>query len=154
MKVVELLIEYTNHSLDRPFSYVYFGKKPVDKGYRVLVTFNKRTLVGYVLNVKESEKTKKELEEELGFKILEIIDVLDEKPLLDDDLLSLADALTEYYLSPKISVLQTMLPPSLKPARSSLGKPKIAFDKYLEVIDDNEEGLTAKIGRASCRERV
>lgn len=144
MKVVELLIEYTNHSLDRPFSYVYFGKKPVDKGYRVLVTFNKRTLVGYVLNVKESEKTKKELEEELGFKILEIIDVLDEKPLLDDDLLSLADALTEYYLSPKISVLQTMLPPSLKPARSSLGKPKIAFDKYLEVIDDNEEGLTAK----------
>lgn len=144
MKVVELLIEYTNHSLDRPFSYVYFGNKPVDKGYRVLVTFNKRTLVGYVLNVKESEKTKKELEEELGFKILEIIDVLDEKPLLDDDLLSLADALTEYYLSPKISVLQTMLPPSLKPARSSLGKPKIAFDKYLEVIDDNEEGLTAK----------
>lgn len=144
VKVVELLIEYTNHSLDRPFSYVYFGNKPVDKGYRVLVTFNKRTLVGYVLNVKESEKTKKELEEELGFKILEIIDVLDEKPLLDDDLLSLADALTEYYLSPKISVLQTMLPPSLKPARSSLGKPKIAFDKYLEVIDDNEEGLTAK----------
>lgn len=144
VKVIELLIEYTNHSLDRPFSYVYFGSKPVDKGYRVLVTFNNRTLVGYVLSVQKTDKTKKELEDDLGFKILEIIDVLDEKPLLDDDLLSLADALTEYYLSPKISVLQTMLPPSLKPARSSLDKPKIAFDKYLEVIDESEDNLTAK----------
>ena len=144
VKIIELLIEYTNHSLDRPFSYVYFGNKPVGKGYRVLITFNNRTLVGYVLNVEETDKTKNEVEDELGFKMLEIIDVLDDKPLLDDDLLSLANALADYYLSPKISVLQTMLPPSLKPARSSLGKPKIAFDKYLEVVDDDEEGLTAK----------
>ena len=144
MKIIELLIEYTNHSLDRPFSYVYFGNKPVGKGYRVLITFNNRTLVGYVLNAEETDKTKNEVEDELGFKMLEIIDVLDDKPLLDDDLLSLANALADYYLSPKISVLQTMLPPSLKPARSSLGKPKIAFDKYLEVVDDDEEGLTAK----------
>lgn len=144
VKIIELLIEYTTHSLDRPFTYLYSGKKEVEKGYRVLITFNHRESVGYVLNVRESEKNIKELEEEMGFKLFEIIDVLDDKPLLDDELLRLVDALSEYYLAPRISILQAMLPPSLKPAKSSLTKPKIAYDKYLEIIDANEDGLTAK----------
>ena len=46
MKIIELLIEHNNYSLNRPFSYVYFGDKPVDKGYRVLVKFNHQELVG------------------------------------------------------------------------------------------------------------
>ena len=144
MKIVEVLIEYANYSLDRPFSYFYKGNKNIGVGYRVLVSFNNRESVGYVLACYETNKEVSELEEALGFKIGEIIDVLDDAPLLSEDLLSLADQVSEYYLAPKISVLQSMLPPSLSPRRSSLKAPKIAYDQFVRVINSVEERLTDK----------
>ena len=144
MLIVETLIEYANHSLNRPFSYVYKGKKIVEKGYRVLIEFNHREIVGYVIGVQDTSKTVEQLEAELGFNIGEIKDVLDNSPLLNEDLLNLADQVADYYLAPKISVLQTMLPPSLSPRKSSLKAPKVAYDQYLRAIDLDEEGLTSK----------
>ena len=144
MLLVEILIEYASHSLNRPFSYVYKGNKNISKGYRVLIEFNNREIVGYVINVSETDKTVEELEKELGFRIGEVKDVLDNSPLLNDDLLELADEVAEYYIAPKISVLQTMLPPSLSPRKSSLKAPKVAYEQYLKVVDDNEAGLTGK----------
>ena len=144
MLIVETLIEYASHSLNRPFSYIYNGNKNIEKGYRVLIEFNHREIVGYVVNVTKSDKTKQEIEEEYGFRIDEIKDVLDNSPLLNDDLLELADEVAEYYLAPKISVLQTMLPPSLSPRKSSLKAPKVAYDQYLVAIDEEEDGLTNK----------
>ena len=144
MKLLEILIEHASHSLDRPFSYAYNGKKKVGVGFRVLIKFNSKELVGYVIGVNETSKTLEEIEEELGFNISYIEDVLDEKPLLNEELFQLADKISQYYLAPKISVLQTMLPPSLNVRRGSLKAPKIAYDKYLKVIDENEDGLTGK----------
>ena len=144
MKVIEVLIEYSNYSLDRPFSYYYLGNKRVDVGFRVLVSFNNREIVGYVVRTYETDKSLEKLEEELGFKLGEIVDVIDENPLLSDDLLSLADKVSDYYIAPKISVLQAMLPPSLSPRKSSLKAPKIAYDKYVRVINKDETGLTDK----------
>ena len=144
MKLVELLIEYAISSLDRPFTYIYKGNKKVDAGFRVLVSFNNKEIVGYVLSVKDTNSSKEELEESLGYILNEIIDVIDEAPLLNEDLLNLANEVSDYYLASKISVLQTMLPPSLSPKKSSLKAPKIAYNIFIELIDDNEEGLTPK----------
>lgn len=145
MKVIELLIEHNTLTLDRPFTYVYSGDKNIIPGIRVLIDFNHRELVGYVINVKDSDLDKKQLEEEMGYELSEIIDVLDESPLLNDDLLSLTDQIASYYLASKISVLQSMLPPSLSPRRSSLKAPKIAYEQYLVINGKyNEEGLTDK----------
>ena len=144
MQIVEVLIEYANRSLNRPFSYIYQGDIKLEKGIRVLVNFNHRDIVGYVINVKESDKSLSELEEESGYQLNEIVDVIDKAPLLNEELLSLLDEVSSYYIAPKISVLQVMLPPSLSPKKSSLKAPKIAYDQYLEVINDNEEGLTNK----------
>lgn len=143
MKVVEVLIEYSKYSLNRPFSYVYFGDKKVERGYRVLVSFNHQELVGYVTKVEESNKTLSELEAELGFEISEINDVLDSSPLLNEDLMNLADEVADYYLASKISVLQTMLPPSLSPRKSSLKAPKIAYDQYIKIKNYDEVDLTS-----------
>lgn len=144
MKLVELLIEHNTYSLNRPFSYFYKGEKNVDRGYRVLIDFNNQQLVGYVIKVTTTNKSKKEIEEELGFEISEIKDVIDESPLLSEDLMELADEVSEYYLASKISILQTILPPSLSPRRSSLSKPKIAYDQYVIVKNDDETPLTYK----------
>ena len=144
MQIVEVLIEYANRSLNRPFSYLYKGDKKLEIGIRVLVTFNHREIVGYVINVRTTNQTKEQIEEESGYSLTKIVDIIDQTPLLDDELLDLLDEVSSYYLAPKISVLQTMLPPSLSPRRSSLKAPKIAYDQYLEVIDDDEDGLTNK----------
>ena len=117
MKIIELLIERNSYSLNRPFSYLYNGKKKVGEGFRVLVNFNNQELVGYVTKVSETNKNKEELEEEYGFSLSEIIDVIDDNALLSKELMSLADTVSEYYLASKISVLQSMLPPSLSPRK-------------------------------------
>ena len=144
MRLLDVLIERKAQSLNRPFSYVYKGDKPVDVGYRVLVPFANQRLVGYVTNCEETNKSIKSLEQEYGFTINEISDVIDEKPLLNKELIELANDVADYYMSPLISVLQTMLPTSLKPSSSSLKGPKIAYDVYLHLEKDDEVGLTPK----------
>ena len=144
MKIIELLIERNNYSLNRPFSYVYNGNKPIGEGFRVLVNFNHQSLVGYVTKVIETDETLKQIEERLGFNIQEIDDVIDSTALLSKDLLELADQIADYYLASKISVLQTMLPPSLSPRKSSLKAPKIAYTQYIELNKYDESDLTYK----------
>ena len=144
MQIVKVLIEYANRTLDRPFSYFYKGNIKIQKGVRVLVCFNHRDIVGYVVDAEETNKAIKEIEEESGYQLNEIVSVIDQTPLLDKELLDLLDKVSSYYLAPKISVLQAMLPPSLSPRRSSLKAPKIAYNQYYEILNDEEEGLTNK----------
>ena len=144
MKLLEVLIERKANTLNRPFSYIYNGKKPVDVGYRVLVSFAHKDTIAYVIGQKETDKTKEQLEEEMGFQIGEIKDVLDEKPLLNGELIKLSQEVSDYYLAPLISVLQTMLPSSLKPSTSALRGPKVAYETYVKLIDDDEDDLTPK----------
>ena len=144
MQIVKVLIEYANRTLNRPFSYFYNGKVQIQKGVRVLVNFNHRDIVGYVIDVEKTDKSVSEVEEESGYQLNEIVSIVDQTPLLDEELLALLDEVSSYYLAPKISVLQAMLPPSLSPRRSSLKAPKIAYDQFYEILNDNEEGLTPK----------
>lgn len=144
MRIVEILIEYASHTLDRPFSYLYDGNKKLGPGFRVLVNFNRRPLVGYVLSIKETTLTQDELEEQSGYRLEDIEDVIDEAPLLNQDLFDLAKRVSQYYLAPFISVLQAMLPPSLSPRKSSLRAPKIAYEQYLTINRYSEIDLTDK----------
>lgn len=144
MKLLEVLIERKTNTLNRPFSYVYDGDKEVKEGYRVLVSFAHSDVIGYVIKASETSKSVAELEKEMGFKIESIKSVLDDKPLLNEELLELSKEIADHYLAPLISVLQSMLPSSLKPAKSALKGPKIAYDTYVKLIKDDETGLTPK----------
>ena len=146
MKIVEVLTEYGTRSLDRTFSYLYEGTKKIGERFRVQISFGPQKVIGFVLRVEETSKTKEELEKEKGFafKFLKNEDILDEEPLLDESLFELAKEVASYYFSPLINVLQTMLPPSLSPRKSSLKAPKIAYEKWVRILDKNEEGLTDK----------
>lgn len=144
MRILEVYIEHAALDLDRPFSYAYFGDKRVEKGYRVLVPFHQQELIGFVYKVTEKEETLEEYEEKTGYILKEIIDVVDEECLLNAMQWKLATWLSAYYFTPLIRVLQTMLPPSLKPQSSSLKAPKIAYETYVSVLSNDEEGLTAQ----------
>lgn len=143
MQILGVLIQHAKTSLNHPFSYLHNGS-PVCKGVRVLAPFNGQNIIGYVVDVQETSQTKEELEKANGFRLEMIRGVVDKEPLLNDELMSLCDEVAEYYLAPKISVLQAMLPSSLKPALSALKGPKIAYDYYFRAKDKGEDGLTPK----------
>ncbi len=144
MIILEVLPQYTNMVLDRSFTYVYSGTKKVGAGYRVLVKFNNKSIAGYVVSAKTSGLSLSELIKQSGYDIEEIIDVLDNEPILNKDLLDLVDEMTNYYLCGKMAILQCMLPPSLNIKKSSLKAPKIAYETLLEINGDfDSEGLTA-----------
>lgn len=144
MQILDVLIQHAKTSLNRPFSYLYDGPLALKKGIRVVVSFNHQRLVGYVVDIHQTALSQKELEAQNGFRFGFILGVLDKEPLLSDELLRLCDEVATYYLAPKISVLQAMLPSSLKPAISALKGPKIAYDTYYRLLNDDEEGLTPK----------
>ncbi len=144
MKILQVLVEHRNNHLDRPFSYLYNGSKKIDSGYRVKIDFHNQQLVGYVLSIEETSKTKEELESSLGYDLSEVTEVIDDAPLLNNELLELCDKITSYYVASKVSVLQTMLPSSLSPKSSSLKAPKIAYEYFATIKNYDESGLTAK----------
>ena len=123
MKIVGVLTQYSK--LDRPFTY-YFEGDGIFIGGRVLIGFRNREIVGYVTSVETTNLTLEEAEEKLGFKLTKIDKILDQEPLLTPELMTLSDLVTSYYLTSKISVLNAMLPPSLRPSKTSLNAPKIA----------------------------
>ncbi len=143
MKILDVYIEYGKTSLDRPFSYLYDGPKNVEPLFRVLVNFGKQKVMGFVSRVQETSQSKEEIEEANGFSLSFVEEIIDEEPLLNEELSRLAGEVAEYYLAPKTAVLQTMLPSSLRPARSALKGPKIAYETWVRLLDANEEGLTS-----------
>lgn len=146
MKIVDVLIEYGTAKLDRSFSYLYDGEKRLEERFRVKISFGHNILLGFVIYIKETSLTKEELEDRDGFlyKTLKEEDIIDNEPLLNVNLWNLAKKTSSYYFSPLISVLQAMLPPSLSPRSSSLKAPKIAYERWVTLVDKKEDGLTSK----------
>lgn len=114
MYIVKVLIEHPVHSLDTTFDYLY--DKQLLVGIRVSIMFNKQRLIGYVESIEETSLTKEQLEQQAGFRYLYIESIIDEEPLLNEELQQLAMQLSKLTLSPRISCLQAMLPTQLKPS--------------------------------------
>ncbi len=88
--------------LDRTFTYVLGpGQSPV-RGVRVIVPFRNEKLIGVVM------KLHSEAPADFEAKLVET--VLDDEPLLTEQLLDLAVWMAQYYLAPLGEVLRTMLP--------------------------------------------
>ena len=114
IKIASVVIEYADDRLDKTFDYLYQGDEDI-KGKRVSVVFNRKEVIGYVLDAIETTSSKEELEVEYGFKLNYINKVLDTETLLTDELLDVGKYMSDKYIAPFISTLQVMLPKSLKP---------------------------------------
>ena len=104
--IVGVLVEISNQNVDKVFDYKV-PKELEDKikiGIRVEVPFSKRTLEGFVLNIKN----------ETDIDTKEVISVIDEEQVLTSELLELGKKLKEETLSTLISCYQVMLPKALK----------------------------------------
>lgn len=144
MNIVEVLVQHPVFKLNRPFSYLC--DEEVVVGTRVTINFNQQEIVGYVLSVTATTKSKDELEKEHGYEYKYIAGVIDKTPILNEELMALSEQVASYYYAPHISVLHAMLPPSLRPNRSGMKGAKIAYDKYFKINENHLDisSLTAK----------
>jgi primosomal protein N' (replication factor Y) len=76
-------------------------------GKRVLVPFGKRIVTGYVLSIGGMSRSVN------NKNIKEILDVLDETPLFDEDMLEFLKWTANHYMAPLGQVIRTALPPGL-----------------------------------------
>lgn len=136
MQILSVLIEYRVSTLNTPFSYVCDDSTPVKIGCRVYVPFGHQSIVGYVIDVKHSPLPLEELQKQDNVSYKYIHKILDENPILDDELFALAKHMSYEYVSPLIACLQTILPSSYKPSTSALKE--ITYKKLKKVIvNDN-----------------
>lgn len=145
MKIVKVYIEHQLMQLNTTFDYFYAGEKEIVRGIRVVVTFHYQKIIGFVAEVLEITNLSS-YEKEVGFQLKEIIEIVDEKPLINDELYKLAHWMSKNTVSPIISCFNAMLPPSLKP-RSNFKKN--VCENYVEIIDeqlkkDFSDGLILK----------
>lgn len=100
--LINVLIEH--NSIKQSFTYQC--NETVEKGCRVRVDFLNRILVGFV----EETNVESDLEN-----IKSVIEVIDKQPLLNEELMLIADYMSKECLVSKVSCYKTMLPPTLRP---------------------------------------
>ena len=87
--VAEVLIELKAKKVDKTFTYIIPESLNVSIGSRVLVPFNNRKLEGFVLNITNNTN--------YDYELKEIIDVVDDEPVLNEEMLKLGK-----YISKKL----------------------------------------------------
>ena len=121
----EVLVEIKAKNIDKTFTYE-IDNLNVSVGMRVLVPFSKQKLEGFVLNIhnkKPEYDTKK------------IIEVIDDYPVLNEEMLELGKYISKKTLCNLINAYQTMLPNALKAKNGRVINKKIVT--YIELIDSS-----------------
>jgi len=128
--VANVLVELKLQNIDKTFSYLIPNNLTVKKGCRVLVPFGKQELEGFVLEVKNKE--------DVDYELKEILKVIDDEPVLNDELLKIGEYISKKTMSTLIHAYQTMLPSALK-AKNNFSVSK----KYVSYIRLNVDYLEA-----------
>jgi primosomal protein N' (replication factor Y) len=124
----QVLVEVSIKTVDKPFTYIIPKnlKSKIKVGIRVKVPFGRRIVEGFVADIIDNITTDYELKE--------IIEPIDEKPVLNDELLKLGEYISERTLCYRIEAYQVMLPRALK---ARIGQNiKVKEEVYIEL---NEE---------------
>lgn len=124
--IVGVLVEITSKSLDRIFDYKVPSnlKDKIKIGLRVEVPFGNRTIVGFILEIKNKSDVNN---------LKEIKAVLDEEVILTDELLELGKYLHKETLASLISCYQVMLPKGYKASIKNKVNPKYHKVYYLNT---------------------
>ena len=138
MYIVEVWIEHPVRSLDQTYSYL--SNVEILQGCRVSVPFGVKQLTGFSESCTYTEETEDEIKQRFGFSLKYISNIIDEQPLINEELHDLALWMKDQTLSTTISCFQAMLPSIVKP----LGKDKHRVKEKWVKLSDEEVNLTPK----------
>lgn len=136
LMLVDVLVEIKAKQINQTFSYLLPPQLEefVEIGSRVLVPFHNRNLEGFVLK-------KYPMKGQPEFPLKEVSQVVDNYPVLNEELLKLGNYISKKTLCNLISAYQTMLPTALK-AKHGTKIPK-KYETYI-VINNQKEVKSEK----------
>lgn len=131
-KVAKVIVDVPTMQTDQPFTYLVPENlnEQLAVGMRVEVPFGNgnRHVQGFVLAIEPVAKT---VLDETNVQLKELVAVLDLKPVLNTEMLALADYMKEKTFAFKITCLQTMLPSVMR----------ADYQKYIYLTDELSEEL-------------
>lgn len=127
----KVIIEIGVKNVDKMFTYIVPNElqNKIKIGIRVKVPFGRQIIEGFVLEITN------ELEENCELK--SIIELIDEEPILNNEMLELGKYMANTLLCSLISAYQVMLPKALKASYKT--DIKIKLDKYIILNKPLEE---------------
>ena len=126
--LADILVEVVAKTTDKTFTYHIPDGMKAKEGMRALVPFGRRNIEGFIIRIYD--------EVELDYEIKDIIQLVDEKPVLNEEMLELGKYISKKTLSPLTLSYQTMLPSGLKAREKTNINKKMV--KYLKVLKDGE----------------
>lgn len=131
-KVAKVIVDVPTMQTDQPFTYLVPENlnEQLAVGMRVEVPFGNgnRHVQGFVLAIEPMAAT---VLDETNVQLKELVAVLDLKPVLNTEMLALADYMKEKTFAFKITCLQTMLPSVMR----------ADYQKYIYLTDELSEEL-------------
>ncbi len=126
--LADILVEVVAKTTDKTFTYHIPDGMNALVGMRALVPFGKRNIEGFIVRIYD--------EIELDYEVKDIIKLVDDKPVLNEEMLELGKYISKKTLSPLTLSYQTMLPRGLKAKEKTNINKKIV--KYLKVLKEGE----------------
>ena len=125
---IDVLVELKAKGIDSTFTYLV-PKEMEDNikiGIRVIVPFSNQKLEGFVLSINNND---------VDYKLKNIIDIIDNEPVLTSEMLELGKYISKKTLCNLISAYQTMLPRALKAKNGFIVNKK--YVTYLKLVDND-----------------
>ncbi|MFA5881900.1 MAG: primosomal protein N', partial [Eubacteriales bacterium] len=134
----EVIVDVKAKKVDKVFHYRVPQKLlgRVTEGMRVIVPFGRRTVEGYILGFCDTPET-------AGREIKEITDIIDEEPLLNHDLLTVARWMVDRYMCSMVDAIHAMMPAGFRKVRPRFIQ-TIDLDVRGEELNDLIAALSVK----------
>lgn len=121
---VNVLVELKTKKIDETYTYSVPINliKDIEIGKRVLVPFGKQKLEGFIMSITD----------EVSFSTKDILSIVDDHPVLNEELLELGKYISKKTICNQITAYQTMLPTALKAKKNTKISKK--YITYLKLI--------------------
>ena len=144
MHLVNVWIEHPVMDLNRTFTYALKEGMKAQRGVRVEVPLTSQSVTGFVDGGEQTDLTLEEYSRKVGYEVKEVIKVIDDEPILNDELYELGLWMAHQTVSPNIACFQCMLPSKMKPRSNR----KASVQEYYVHLVDESKATSQKQKRA------
>ena len=107
--IAQVIVDISNSEVDRIFDYA-FSDPCVQCGSRVSIPFGNRKIEGYVIGIRDTTDVPTD-------KLKEICEVLDDRPVISGEMMSLAEFMRQRYHLRMVDVLRLFIPSQMRGGR-------------------------------------
>lgn len=105
--IAQVIVDISNSEVDKVFDYSIDGHSEAKEGFRVLVSFGKTQVEGYIVGIKDKTDCPPD-------KLKSIISVIDPYPVINPELMELCRYMVEKYHLRMVDVLRLCLPSQMR----------------------------------------